>query len=79
MPLNHHPLIKEFPEHKDQIHKLKMEDNHFANLMKKYEDIDKRIFRIESDEEPSGDQQIHELKKIRLKLKDDLYGFIKEA
>jgi len=79
MPLTHHPLIKEFPEYKDQIHKLKIEDNHFSNLMKKYEGIDKQIFRIESDEEPTGDQQIQELKKIRLKLKDELYGFIKEA
>ncbi len=79
MPLTHHPLIKEFPEYKDQIHDLKMTNNHFSKLMKQYEDIDKHVFRIESDAEPTGFDYIRELKKKRLILKDELYSFIKEA
>ncbi len=79
MPLTHHPLIKEFPEHKDQIHELKITNEHFSNLMKQYEDVDKHVFRFESGEEPTGDEYLRDLKKERLKLKDELYSIIKEA
>jgi len=37
MPLTHHPLVKEFPEYKEQIHNLKMTNNNFSKLMKEYE------------------------------------------
>ncbi len=79
MPLTHHPLVKEFPDHKDQIHELKMKNNHFAKLMKEYEELDKHVFRVESNAEPTGDEYIRDLKKKRLKLKDDLYDMIKEV
>jgi len=56
-----------------------MKNNHFSNLMKEYEEIDKHVFRIESDAEPTGDYYLRDLKKKRLKLKDDLHGIIKET
>lgn len=77
MPLTHHPLVKQFPEYKEKIHELKMSNNHFAGLMKKYEDIDKHVFRIESDEEPTGDEYLRGLKKQRLQLTDELFNLIK--
>ena len=76
MPLTHHPLIKELPEFKDKIHSLKMNDQHFQRLMSRYEEIDKHIFRIESNEEPSSDTYVTDLRKERLKLKDELYGIL---
>ncbi len=79
MPLTHHPLVKEFPEYKEQIHNLKMTNNHFSKLMKEYEEVDKHVFRIESDEEPTGDDYIRDLKKQRLKIKDELHSIMKEA
>ena len=79
MPLTHHPLVKEFPEFKEQIHNLKMKDNHFSRLMKEYEEVDKHVFRIESDEEPTGDEYLRDLKKQRLKLKDELHSMVKGA
>ncbi len=79
MPLTHHPLVKEFPEYKEQIHNLKMTNNHFSKLMKEYEEVDKHIFRIESDEEPTGDEYIRDLKKQRLNIKDELHSIIKES
>ena len=63
MPLSHHPLVKEFPDYKEQIHELKMTNNHFSKLMKEYEEVDKHVFRIECDEEPTGDDYIRDLKK----------------
>jgi len=56
-----------------------MTNNHFSKLMKEYEEVDKHVFRIESDEEPTGDEYIRDLKKKRLKIKDELHGIIKEA
>ncbi len=44
MPLTHHPLVKEFPEYKEQIHNLKMTNNYFSKLMKEYEEVNKHIF-----------------------------------
>ena len=31
--LEHHPLVKEFPEHAETIHNLKETDNHFHKLL----------------------------------------------
>ncbi len=77
MPLSHHPLITEFPEHKDAIRRLKMGDAHFQALMEKYEDLDKHVFRIEDGSEPSEDSYVEKLKKERLALKDDILQMLK--
>ena len=76
MPLSHHPLVKEFPDHKDDIHRLKMENHYFQNLMDKYEELDKEIFRIEDGSEPTEDLIVEQLKKRRLALKDELFQLI---
>ena len=76
MPLTHHPLINEFPEHKDTIHRLKMENAHFHKLMDKYEEVDKHIFRIEDGEEPTEDAYVEGLKKERLALKDEIFKML---
>jgi uncharacterized protein YdcH (DUF465 family) len=76
MPLSHHPLVREFPEHKDDIHRLKIENNYFQNLMDKYEELDKEIFRIEDGSEPTDDLIVEQLKKQRLALKDELFQLI---
>jgi len=77
MPLTHHPLMKEFPEYKEQIHNLKPSNNYFHHLMERYEEIDKQIYRIESGEEPTSDEYVNRLGKERLQLKDELYQIIK--
>ncbi|HBH34975.1 MAG TPA: GTP-binding protein [Gammaproteobacteria bacterium] len=76
MPLTHHPLVKEFPQYRDQIHQLKMENNHFHKLMDKYEDLDKQVFRIEDGSQPTSDEFVEQLKKERLFLKDQLFELI---
>lgn len=79
MPLEHHPLIKEFPELHDAIHELKTHDDHFRELFEEYEKLDKEIYRIESDSEPASDQYTEELKLRRVNLKDELYAMLKKA
>ncbi len=76
---NHHPLINEFPEHKDKIHQLKVHNNHFRRLAFEYEGVDKAIVRAEQGIEALGDSYLETLKKERLALKDILFGMLKTA
>ncbi|MFT4547848.1 MAG: hypothetical protein ACI8XO_003079 [Verrucomicrobiales bacterium] len=76
MPIEHHPLITEFPEHRDGIHTLKQDNAHFQKLMVKYEDVDKEIVRMEEGIETPEDAVLTELKKSRLELKDEILAML---
>ena len=76
MFVEHHPLVKEFPEHKDTIHSLKETDHHFARLFEEYHDVDKEVVRTEEDIEPAADHVIEDAKKRRLSLKDELFAIL---
>lgn len=76
MFVEHHPLVKEFPEHKDAIHSLKESDHHFARLFDEYHDVDKEVVRMEEDIEPAADHVIEDAKKRRLSLKDELFAIL---
>lgn len=79
MTLEHHPLIKEFPEYHDQIHKLKTEDSHFRKQFDEYHELDREIYRHEQDIEPVSDEYLEELKMKRVHLKDALFAALKAA
>lgn len=68
-----HSLAQEFPELANAIHELKIQDKHFANLLAQHDEIDGQITRDEQKLEPHGDELLHELKQLRLKLKDELF------
>lgn len=74
-----HDLVHELPEHRDTIHKLKMDNNHFARLFDEYHDVDHEVHRIETGIENTSDEYLEERKKRRLYLKDELYRMIKQA
>jgi len=40
MTLEKHDLVHEFPESRDAIHELKMNNNHFSRLFDQYHDKD---------------------------------------
>ncbi|MFN3888519.1 MAG: YdcH family protein [Aquabacterium sp.] len=75
--MDHHPLIKDFPELKDRIHTLKMSSAHFARLEKEYEELDKAIVRLESGIEHSSASELEQKKLQRVALKDELYALLK--
>lgn len=74
-----HDLIHELPEHRDTIHQLKMNNNHFARLFDDYHEVDHEIHRIETGVENTSDDYLEERKKQRLHLKDELYSMIQNA
>ena len=75
----HDHLIKEFAEYKEQIHKLKTENAHFAKLYDEYNQLDNSIYRFEEGIENAADDHLEMLKKQRLALKDELYSMLKQA
>lgn len=76
MSLEKHNLLREFPENKDTIHTLKMNNHHFARLFEEYHDVDHEVHRIETGVENTSDEYLENRKKARLKLKDELYAMI---
>ena len=68
----HHPLITEFPEHREAIHDLKIANARFRRLFDEYHRVDREVVRIEGEIEPASDSVTEGLKKRRLQLKDDL-------
>jgi len=75
----HHGLVQEFPEYKEQIHSLKVNDPLFVELFEKYESLDKEIYRIEMQIENTSDEYLEGLKIKRVKLKDQLYTMLQQA
>jgi uncharacterized protein YdcH (DUF465 family) len=76
--LEHHPLVKEFPELRDVIHALKVGDPEFHALFDEYHELDRRIYRIEQDTEPASNELWAQLKRRRLYLKDRLLQMLNE-
>ena len=72
MALEKHDLAHEFPQYKEKIHDLKINDRHFAKLFDEYHTVEHEVHRIEVGAESSSDSYLEERKKIRLNLKDQL-------
>ncbi len=77
MVLEHHDLAHEFPEYKDQIHTLKTHNAHFAKLFDEYHQADREVRRMEQGVELATDDELENMKKLRLSLKDQLYSMLK--
>jgi len=75
----HHPILREFPEHRDAIRRLKGADAHFRGIFDEYHRLDDEIYRIEEEIDFATDQEIEELKMRRAKLKDYIYHLIRHA
>lgn len=77
MQVDHHDLHHEFPEHHDDIHALKLGDSHFARLFGEYHSLTSEVERLEVRDVPVGDFAIEDLKKKRIRLKDELYAMLR--
>jgi uncharacterized protein YdcH (DUF465 family) len=76
MQVDHHDLHHEFPEMKDAIHALKVGNAHFAKLFAAYHDVTDSVESLEVKDIPVSDFTIEEMKKQRVKLKDELYHML---
>ena len=62
-----------------RISKLKQEDAHFARLFDEHNELDDKITGLVNNPVTSGSEEIEELKKAKLKLKDELYALLQKA
>lgn len=71
-----HELTEEFPAKAQFIHELKTSDAHFARIADRYHELNRTLHRMESNVEPADDFTMEELKKERLRLKDEIAGYL---
>ncbi len=76
--MSHTPneLITEFPELAAKITGLKTSHSHFSRLYEEYHEINRAIHRAETNIEPTDDAHLEDMRKLRLKLKDELYAML---
>lgn len=67
-----HELAEEFPDETRLISRLAKTNYLFRRLARRYDDVNRRIFRIESEQEPTADDVLERLKKVRLEVKDQI-------
>jgi len=67
-----HALLDEFPGEALFIERLIKSNYEFEQLATHYDEVNRQIYRIETEEEPTTDEVLERLKKQRLKLKDDI-------
>lgn len=65
-----------FHEYREEISKLKVEDNHFAKIFEKHNDLDSKITDAEEGREHLSDPDLEKLKKEKLKLKDEAHSIL---
>ena len=77
MDLLNHDIAHEFPEHLDKMRELKTSNKHFANLFSEYDEDNHAIARYEQGDGAISEEALEDLKKKRLKTKDDIYQMLK--
>jgi uncharacterized protein YdcH (DUF465 family) len=71
-----HDLQEEFPQETSLIERLTRSDYQFRRLAARYDEVNGKICRIESEDEPTTDEVLERLKKQRLKLKDEIAAIL---
>jgi hypothetical protein len=71
-----HELPQEFPQEASLIERLIKSNHDFRKLAARYDEVNRQIHRIESEEEPTTDEVLERLKKQRLKLKDEIAAIL---
>ena len=76
MDLLNHDLSNEFPEHLEKMRALKLSDKHFAKLFTQYDEDNYSIAKYEQGDGVITADALEELKKQRLKTKDEIYQIL---
>jgi uncharacterized protein YdcH (DUF465 family) len=72
-------LASDFPGQEERIHTLKTSNNHFARLYDEYDELNHTISRIETRIEPTTEDVEEELKRRRVRLKDEIAAMLAEG
>ncbi|MBS3935826.1 MAG: DUF465 domain-containing protein [Sulfuritalea sp.] len=73
MRVEHHDLYSEFPDMRDAIDALKGGNGYFAALFARYDRLTGKVEDLEEHDLPVADFTIEDMKKARVRLKDEIY------
>lgn len=73
-----HELAEDFPNDLDRIHELKVNDAHFRKLFDEYHEVNARIHRSETKIDPMDQYAEEELRKQRLRIKDEIAAMLRD-
>ena len=76
MQVDHHDLLSEFPDMAEAIAVLKKDNARFGTLFASYQRLTGKVEDLESHDMPVGDFTMEDMKKQRVKLKDELYHLL---
>ncbi|WP_324731853.1 YdcH family protein [Pseudomonas paeninsulae] len=79
MPLQYHPLSREFPQFEPQMRALLQVDGHFARMAEEYEQLDKRIYEVLGGRVAMDELQLQGLKMQRVVLKDEIETLLRNG
>ncbi len=68
-----------FPEYRELITELKSANPRFLSLFDKHNQLDHEILRLEGPQGNGYSEKVIQLKKEKLRLKDELYQILKKA
>ncbi len=66
-----------FPEYRDLIAKLRQTDPHFRALFEQNNELDHKIVRLEHRDRRGYGEEVVELKKQKLRLKEEIHQILK--
>ena len=73
MYVEHHDLDREFPKLHDVMVELTAQNDRFRSMFGEYNRLTDEIERLEAADVPVSDFTIEEMKKKRVRLKDQIY------
>jgi uncharacterized protein len=76
MHVDHHDLYTEFPDMRDAIDTMKNGSGHFGGLFARYTRLTGNVENLEEHDMPVADFTLEDMKKARVKLKDELYQLL---
>jgi uncharacterized protein len=76
MQVDHHDLYTEFPEMREAIDTMKVASASFAGLFARYNRLTGKVEDLEVHDMPVADFTLEDMKKARVKLKDEIYQLL---
>ena len=74
-----HELSAEFPKDADKIHRLKLQDAHFARLVAEYHEVNRSVHRAETRVDVMDAATETALRQKRMILKDEIAHLLAAA
>lgn len=76
MRIDHHDLYSEFPDMRDAIDTLRAKSGHFGAMFGRYDRLTGKVEDLEEHDMPVADFTLEDMKKMRVKLKDEIYQLL---